>query len=153
MILLDTDVLSAMMRAEGEPTVERWLDAQAIESVWTTTITVFEVHFGLTLLPSGRRRDALERAFTRALDEALGRRVVPFDRPAAEAAGTIASLRRREGRTIEIRDVQIAGIAASRKATLATRNLRHFEGPGVALVDPWTAGAAPVSPPPRRGRG
>ena len=64
--------------------------------------------------------------------------MVTFDQAAAEAAGRIAAERRRAGRTVEVRDVQIAGIAAARKATLATRNLRHFEGFGLALVDPWS---------------
>jgi hypothetical protein len=138
-IVLDTNVLSAMMRKADEPSVERWLDEQPIESVWTTTITVFEVRFGLESLKPSRRRDRLDDAFVRAINEVLGGRVLPFDQPAALAAGAIAAQQRRQGRPIEIRDVQIAGIAAARKATLATRNIRHFEGIGIALVDPWAA--------------
>ena len=139
MILLDTNVLSAMMRAADEPAVESWLDAQPPESVWTTTITVFEIRFGLTLLARGRRRARFEAAFERAIDDILGGRVLAFDRTAAEAAAAIAAERRRIGRPVDIRDVQIAGIAAARKATLATRNTRHFEGLGIALVNPWKA--------------
>ncbi len=139
MIVLDTNVLSAMMRATEEPAVERWFDAQPTESVWTTTVTVFEIHFGLALLAAGRRRGRLDRAFLRAIDDVLGGRVLPFDRSAAEAAALIAANRRQTGRTIEIRDVQIAGIVAARKATLATRNTRHFEHLGIVLVDPWHA--------------
>ena len=137
MILLDTNVLSAMMRQAGEPSVERWLDEQPIESVWTTTTTVFEVRFGLELLKPSRRRDRLADAAARATDEVLGGRVLPFDRPAVQAAGVITAQQRQQGRPIEIRDVQIAGIAAAREATPATRNIRHFEGTGIALVDPW----------------
>lgn len=137
MILLDTNVLSAMMRRADEPVVERWLDEQPIDSVWTTTVTVFEVRFGIELLPLSRHRDRLDDALARAVDEVLDGRVLPFDRPAAQAAGAIAARQQRKGRPVEIRDVQIAGIAAARKATLATRNTRHFEGTGIRLVDPW----------------
>ncbi len=139
MILLDTNVLSAMMRAAGEPAVEHWLDAQPAESVWTTSIAVFEIRFGLKLLAPGRRREQLDMAFRRAVDEVLGGRVVAFDATAAETAAAIAAEQQQRGRTIEIRDVQIAGIAKVRKATLATRNTRHFDDLGIALVDPWTA--------------
>ncbi len=138
MILLDTNVLSAMMRAVVEPAVERWFDEQPPESVWTTSITVFEIQFGLKLLAPGRRLDQLEMAFRRAIDEVLGGRVVAFDTTAAETAAAIAAEQQQRGRTIEIRDVQIAGIAKVRRATLATRNTRHFEDLGITLVDPWT---------------
>ena len=139
MILVDTNVLSAMMRVAVEPAVERWFDAQPPESVWTTTITIFEIRFGLALLAPGRRRDRLRDAFDRAIDEILGGRVLPFDRSAAETSAGIAARQRQIGRLIEIRDVQIAGIAAARKATLATRNTRHFESLGIMLIDPWHA--------------
>jgi hypothetical protein len=139
MILLDTNVLSAMMRVTGEPAVERWFDAQPPESVWTTTITIFEICFGLTLLTPGRRRDRLCDAFDRAIDEVLDGRVLPFDRTAAETAATIATKQRQIGQPVEIRDVQIASIALARKASLATRNTRHFRGLGIILIDPWQA--------------
>ena len=139
MILVDTNVLSAMMRAAVEPAVERWFDAQPLESVWTTTIIIFEIHFGLALLAPGRRRDRLYDAFDHAIDEVLGGRVLPFDRTAAETAAAIAARQRQIGRPVEIRDVQIAGIAAARKAILATRNTRHFENLGISLVDPRDA--------------
>lgn len=137
MMLVDTNVLSAMMRIAGEPAVERWFDAQSPESIWTTTITVFEIRFGLALLAPGRRRDRLHDAFDIAIDDILGGRVLPFDRTAAETAAVIAARQRQVGRPVEMRDVQIAGIAVARKATLATRNTRHFENLGIVLVDPW----------------
>jgi predicted nucleic acid-binding protein len=137
LILLDTNVLSALMQREPDQTVVAWLDEQPSESVWTTAITVFEVRIGLELLAKGRRRSQLEQKFDRLLTEDLDGRVQLFDRAAAEAAGTIAASRQRAGRTVAIRDVQIAGIASSRKATLATRNVRHFGGLGVRLVNPW----------------
>jgi predicted nucleic acid-binding protein len=128
LILLDTNVLSALMQREPDQTVVAWLDEQPSESVWTTAITVFEVRMGLELLAKGRRRNQLEQEFDRLLVEDLDGRVQLFDRAAADAAGTIAASRQRAGPTVEIRDVQIAGIASSRKATLATRNVRHFQG-------------------------
>jgi predicted nucleic acid-binding protein len=139
MILLDTNVLSALMRREPEPAVVRWLDEQPAESVWTTSITVFEICTGLELLESSRRRRELEHAFDLLLTAELAGRVQPFDHAAALAAGGIAAEQQRAGRTVEVRDVQIAGIAAARKATLATRNLRHFRGLAIALVNPWSA--------------
>jgi toxin FitB len=138
MIVLDTNVLSALMRQEPDAGVVAWLDRLPPESIWTTAITVFEIRFGLQILESGRRRQSLERAFAAALAEDFDGRVLPFDEPAAEAAGRIAAERRRAGRTIEIRDVQIAGITAARKASLATRNTRHFEDLGLSLIDPWS---------------
>lgn len=138
MIVLDTNVISALMRREPDSAVVEWLDGLPPESVWTTSITVFEVRMGLELLAAGRRRRQLEDAFAKALEEDFEGRVLSFDPAAAQAAGRIAAERRRAGRTVEIRDVQIAGIVHARKATLATRNTRHFEECGVVLVDPWS---------------
>ncbi|HEX4962615.1 MAG TPA: type II toxin-antitoxin system VapC family toxin [Thermoanaerobaculia bacterium] len=92
----------------------------------------------MEILAEGRRRRQLDESFAKALEEDLESRVLPFDQAAAQAAGRIAAERRRAGRTVEIRDVQIAGIVNIRKATLATRNTRHFEGCGLVLVDPWS---------------
>lgn len=125
------------MQREPDRTVVAWLDEQPSESVWTTSITVFEVRMGLELLAKGRRRNQLEQEFDRLLVEDLDGRVQVFDRAAADAAGAIAASRQRAGRTVEIRDVHIAGVVSSRKATLATRNVRHFEGLDIHLVDPW----------------
>ena len=138
MILLDTNVLSALMHRETDPVVVAWLDAQPPESIWTTAITVFEIRFGIESLAKGRKRKALEEAIAAALDEDFDGRVLAFDQAAAEVSAKIAARQREAGRPVEIRDVQIAGIAAARKATLATRNTRHFDGTGIALVDPWS---------------
>ena len=137
MIVLDTNVLSALMQERADPRVVSWLDDQPSESIWITSITVFEVRLGIDMLVPGRRRRGLEETFATALREDLGGRVLPFDETAARTAGTIAARERQAGRAIEIRDVQIAGITAARKATLATRNTRHFKRAGIALVDPW----------------
>lgn len=138
MIVLDTNVISALMRQEPDPLVVAWLDGLPPESVWTTSITVFEVRLGLEILVPGRRRRQLEEAFAKALEEDFEGRVLPFDQTSAEAAGRLAAERRRAGRTVEIRDIQIAGIVNARKATLATGNTRHFEGCGLMLVNPWS---------------
>jgi predicted nucleic acid-binding protein len=137
-ILLDTNVISALMQRDGDRVVVAWLDSQPPESIWTTSITVFEIRFGLENLASGRRRRSLEKEFERMLEEDFEGRVVAFDESAAQAAARIAAERRRLGRMIEIRDLQIAGIAAARKAAIATRNVRHFEGLGPQLIDPWS---------------
>jgi hypothetical protein len=137
LILLDTNVLSALMQREPDPTVVAWLDAQPAESIWTTAITIFEVQTGLKLLQPGRRRVQLEKAFEQLLTEELDGRVQSFDRTAALEAGAIAATRQRAGLTMEVRDVEIAGIAVARRASLATRNIRHFADIGVDLVDPW----------------
>lgn len=139
MILLDTNVVSAFMQHEVDPIVMTWLNAQPAESIWTTSITVFEVRMGLELLAAGRRRSTLENAFTKMLEEDFEGRVLPFDSAAAEAAGRIAAERRRAGRPVEIRDLQIAGIAAARRASIATRNVRHFQGLDLVVIDPWAA--------------
>lgn len=139
MILLDTNVLSALMQTAPEARVVRWLNGQPPESLWTTTITIFEVQFGLALLPPGPRRQRLEAAFDLAVTTLLGGRVLAFDQQAAVAAGAMAAEGRLHGRPVDVRDVQMAGIAAGRRATLATCNIRYFDHLGIALVDPWTA--------------
>ncbi len=137
MIALDTNVLSALMRGEPDAAVVEWLDGQPAESIWTTAVTVFEIRTGIDLLAPSRRRRRLESAFERLLAEKLDGRVLSFDTTAADAAGTLVAREQRAGRTLEIRDAQIAGIALARRATVATGNIRHFAELGVRLVDPW----------------
>ena len=109
------------MRATPDAAVIEWLDRQPVESVWITSITLFETRFGLALLRSGRRRQALESAFDHLLKEDLENRVLDFDSAAATAAASLAAARQKSGRRVDMRDTQIAGIALSRRATLATR--------------------------------
>jgi predicted nucleic acid-binding protein len=136
-ILLDTNVISAFIRPEPDQAVMLWLDLQPPESLWTTSISVYELRFGIELLASGRRRQLLEEALAKAMEEDFDGRVIPFDIEAAQAAGRIGAARRQLGRTIEVRDVQIAGIAIAQKAVIATRNVRHFEDLGIGLINPW----------------
>jgi len=137
-ILLDTNVLSALMQASPAAEVVDWLDRQAPEDIWTTTISVFEVRFGLALLTKSRRRQAMESAFQHLLLEDLAGRIAVFDQPAAEAAAVLAARRRQAGRTVEFRDTQIAGIAIARRASIATRNVRHFQDLAELVIDPWS---------------
>jgi len=138
-IILDTNVLSALMRTAPEAPVVTWLDRQPAESVWITSITVFETRLGLALVPQGRRRRALEAAFVRLLEDDLENRVLDFDAAAATSAASLAADRQRAGHPADMRDTQIAGIAIARHATLATRNVRHFADLKVPVVDPWIA--------------
>ncbi|MFI4888980.1 MAG: type II toxin-antitoxin system VapC family toxin [Steroidobacterales bacterium] len=140
MIVLDTNVLSALMRREPEQSVIDWLDRQAAESVWITSITLFEARFGLALLPpEGRRRQRLEAAFDQLMNDDLEERVLDFDRPAAEAAASLAAQRQRSGHSIDMRDTQIAGIVLARRAKLATRNVRHFSDLSIEIINPWAS--------------
>ncbi|HEY1899420.1 MAG TPA: type II toxin-antitoxin system VapC family toxin [Steroidobacteraceae bacterium] len=137
MIVIDTNVLSALMREVPERPVVEWLDRQAAESIWITSITLFEARLGLALLPKGKRRRTLESAFAKLLLEDLEGRVLDFDQPAAEAAAQLAAGRQRAGQTIDMRDTQIAGIVIARRAEFATRNATHFSDLNVDVINPW----------------
>lgn len=137
MIVLDTNVLSALMRTAPEPQVVRWLDHQPAESIWITSVTLFETRLGLALLPRGRRRQSLESAFDRLLEEDLENRVLDFDGAAANEAAALAAALQRAGRPVDMRDTQIAGIVLARRAALATRNVGHFQDLSVTVLDPW----------------
>ena len=136
MIVLDTNVISALMQSTPDPTVVDWLDAQPAESVWTTSVCVFEVLYGLETMTTGKRR-ALQEAFEQTLQQDMEGRILDFDVAAARQAATISAKLHAAGRPVEIRDVQIAGIVAARHGTLATRNTRHFIDSGLPLVNPW----------------
>jgi len=137
MIILDTNVLSALMRKVPELAVVAWLDRQPAESVWITSVTLFEARLGLALLPKGRRRQTLEAALAQLLEEDLENRVLDFDSAAANEAASLAAARQQAGRPMDMRDTQIAGIALARHATLATRNVRHFLDLKISVIDPW----------------
>ncbi len=126
------------MRAAPDPIVVAWLDAQTPESIWTTSINVFEVEFGLAVMDAGRRRDALAGAFALLIREDLAGRIAQFDTAAASAAAKLAARRQRLGRPVDFRDTQIAGVAVARRARVATRNVRHFNDLDPAPIDPWS---------------
>jgi len=138
MIVLDTNVLSALMRQTPDVKVVDWLDRQPRTSVWTTAITVLEVRFGLQIMPAGKRQSALIQAFEGVL-ERIGGRVAAFDVAAAREAGDLMASRHKKGRPGDLRDTMIAGIVISQHGTLATRNTAHFEDTPVPLINPWIA--------------
>ena len=138
MIILDTNVLSALMLKESDPSVVTWLDGQAPESIWTTSITVFEIRYELELMAAGGKQQRLTEAFDAVVQEDLADRILQFDSAAATQAALVCAQLRTQGRSIEIRDGMICGIALSRRGTLATRNVRHFQATAVSIVNPWS---------------
>ena len=137
MIILDTNVLSALMRQAPDRKVIDWLDQQPRTSVWTTAVTVLEIRFGLQILPAGKRRSLLMQAFDAVLLDKIEQRIAPFDTAAAQLAGDLMASRHRKGRPGDLRDTMLAGIVLTHHATLATRNTRHFEDLSVPVVSPW----------------
>jgi predicted nucleic acid-binding protein len=135
--ILDTNVLSALMRQVPDGNVVDWLDQQPRTSVWTTSVTILEVRFGLQILAAGPRPAALTAAFDELLAK-MGHRVATFDAAAAEKASDLMAARHRRGRPGDLRDTMIAGIALAQHATLATRNTAHFEDTAIPLLNPWT---------------
>jgi predicted nucleic acid-binding protein len=142
MIILDTNVVSACMRPEKHKAVIAWLDRQPAESLWTTTVTLFELRYGIeNLLDGDTVRAEIERAWDEIGSLIFDNRILQFDTRAARAAAELAGARRKKRRAADFRDTFIAGIALSREATIATRNLKDFADAGVPLVDPWKKGA------------
>ncbi len=124
------------MRQNPEEAVIAWLDSQPEGSIWTTSITVFEIEYGLHRLAKGRHRNRLEEAFQGLLSEELEDRILPFDTTAAINAGALSAALEAKGKPLEIRDLQIASIARVRNAPVATRNVRHFVD-ACEVCNPW----------------
>lgn len=137
MIILDTNVLSALMREVPDQTVLAWMDRQPDSSLWTTTVTLMELRYGLKILPLGRRRQKMTEELEAVLQEEIEGRYADFDIPAAEQAAELMAMRKHRGRLLDFRDTMIAGIALAARATLATRNVAHFEDISIAIVNPW----------------
>ena len=146
MIILDTNVVSGLMRLPPDQVVVDWLDRQPRTSVWTTSITILEIRFGLARLAEGRRRTQMTEAFEALVAESLAGRLLSFDQADAERTAILSAERAAIGRPIELRDSMIAGIALARRAALATRNIRHFADTGIPLLDPWAPDKALKSP-------
>jgi predicted nucleic acid-binding protein len=137
MILLDTNVLSELMKAAPDQAVLAFVNGVPGMALFTSAITQAEILYGIASLPEGKRRDALLAAARTALDSHFRGRVLPFDGDAAEAFAAIAAGRRQAGRPLSQADAQIAAIAKSRGAALATRNVSDFDGCGVSVINPW----------------
>ena len=137
MIILDTNVVSELMKNAPEPRVREWARLQRGDQLATTATTVMELRAGVEKLLQSRRRRELDASLDWALDDLLGGRVLNFDRRAACAAAKWHGYCRRIGRPIQTTDAQIADVAISRNIPLATRDMRDFEGIGVKLINPW----------------
>ena len=137
MIVLDTNVVSELVRITPESVVLDWVARQAPQDVFLSAVTEAELRYGVAIMPMGRRRDSLALTLARILDEDFAGRVLSFDSFAARAYATIAADRRAAGRPIEPADCQIAAIARSLGASVATRDARGFEGCGIDVIDPW----------------
>ena len=137
MILLDTNVISEMMRERPEQAVSAWLDKQPEEELWTASVVLAELLSGIDMMPVGRKQKALSEAVEGMIAEDFRGQILDFDLRAARQYGQILAARRKMGRPIREFDAQIAAIAMVYGATLATRNTPHFEHCGIQLVNPW----------------
>ena len=143
MILLDTNVLSEAMKPEPAPAVRDWLDAQAAETLYLSSVSVAELLFGIGALPEGRRGQGLATVFEGVFEGVLdlfGNRVLPFDEKAARHYAGLAAAARAAGRGFSVPDGYIAAIAAAHGFIVATRDAGAFEAAGISVIDPWRAG-------------
>ncbi len=137
MYILDTNVVSEVMRDKPNPQVMEWMDAQPNSEVFATAITEAEILTGIAILPEGQRRSRLLSAADRVFGLLLSDRILPFDSSAASAYAGIMSSRRLAGAPISQFDCQIAAIARSVGSSVATRNVKDFTGCGVEVINPW----------------
>ena len=138
-VLLDTNVVSELIRKVPDPAVEVWASSHHSEDLFFSAVGEAELRYGAAILPTGRRRETLVSDIERMLRDAFESRVLPFDSDAARAYADIAAMRRSTGRPIALADCQIAAIARSRDMTVATRNVRDFEDMDIKVIDPWAA--------------
>jgi toxin FitB len=139
MILLDTNVITAIMHLEREPAVLAWLDQQQDGQLYLPTPVMFETCYGIAKLDAGRKRRELERRNADIMADFFINRVLPFDASAAKAAGVIYAMKAFRGRKERLVDIQIAGIAKALNASVAARNVKDFTGMGVTIINPWDA--------------
>ena len=139
MFLLDTNVVSELLRPSPEPVVEAWVAERLATDLYFSAIGEAELRCGVAILPAGKRQTALASAIESILREDFADRILPFDSAAAREYADIAAARRSAGRIVPPADCQIAAIARSRSMAVVTRNVRDFEGIEVEVVDPWTA--------------
>jgi toxin FitB len=137
MILLDTNVLSELMKPRPDPAVLGWIDSQNPDDLWTSTIVVAEILSGLELMPSGKRQVELRAKAELMFSEALGGRILTLDLAAAQAYGSVQKIRKAARKPVDEMDALISAIAFANGASLATRNITHFEDCGIRLLNPW----------------
>ena len=136
MILLDTNVVSEAMKPKPAAAVRTWLDAQAAETLYVSTVTIAELMFGIGALPNGRRKDKLTAALDGVL-ELFADRILPFDTGAARRSAELAVSARASGKRFPTPDVYIAAIAAAHDFTVASRNANDFKAAGLTIINPW----------------
>jgi predicted nucleic acid-binding protein len=137
MIILDTNVISELMREKPEFSVFRWVGEQELTTLAITTITVAEIMRGIARLPAGKRRRKLQQNFDVFIHEAFWGRILSFDKESAFLYGDLSTIREKAGFGIDAVDMMIAAIAKRHNAGIATRNVRDFEGCGIGVVNPW----------------
>lgn len=137
MILIDTNVLSEAWRPHPDPGVMAWIDAQAIETLFLTAVTVAEIRFGIAAMPVGKRQAILHERFERQVMPLFTARVLPFDVEASQAYAVLMSEARASGKAISTADGLIAAIARARNFAIATRDTEPFEAAGVQVINPW----------------
>ncbi len=137
MIVVDTNVLSELWRVAPDPKVLAWMDAQVVETLFLSAITVAELRFGLAAMPQGRRRTIYQERLEREVLPAFSGRVLPFDLDASKAYAELMARARAAGLSIGNADGYIAATAAARGLLVATRDTRPFLAAGLAVIDPW----------------
>ncbi len=138
MILLDTNVVSEPLKASSDPNVLAWIDAQMIETLYLSTISLAELRFGIAALPEGKRRETLRTRFEQQVLPLFAGRILPFDESASQAYAVLRARARAAGQAITPADGYIAAIAAAYGFTVATRDTSPFEAAGLAVINPWT---------------
>jgi toxin FitB len=139
MIVLDTDVVSEPMKAQGDPAVKLWLDRQVAETLYLTATSLSELLVGIEMLPAGKRKDGLGKALADLIGSLFGSRILSFDKQAAVTYATIIGRARAAGLAVSVADGQIAAIASAHGFIVATRDTAPFEAAGVPTINPWTS--------------
>lgn len=139
MILLDTNVVSEPLKPDADPAVAVWIDAQVVETLYLSTISVTELLYRIAVLPDGKRKTSLRTSLDERILPLFEARILPFDREAAEMCAELRARARAAGQGIGTADSYIAGIAAVQGLTVATRDTQPFEAMGVAVINPWKA--------------
>ena len=137
MILLDTNVISESLKVAGDARVLAWLDAQLIESLYVSTISLAELRFGIAALPSGKRKDTLHNSLQQRILPLFNGRILPFDEAASETYGELRARARAQGKAIAPADGYIAATAIHHGLMVATRDTAPFEAAGLKVINPW----------------
>jgi toxin FitB len=136
-ILLDTNVISEPLKLNADPAVVAWIDAQMIETLHLSTISVTEIRYGIAVLPDGKKKESLRMSLDERILPLFDSRILPFDMEAAEICAELRARARAAGQSIGTADSYIAGIAAAKGLTVATRDTQPFEAAGVTVINPW----------------